>query len=264
MADRLQLPLFRADTRILVQPLFVLLSLLLVTLQCHAQSPDASSAPKAAQAAADQRIADCIRTLPILVSEASPAQIQQACQDKYGLEGSYVSACLVQIRQIYTAEGKSFPTDEWSLRSQCSARERIDGVTRQPFDASKVEPLASAGNATLIWPSVEQRIPSAGKIFSFPGSRGSPVVAVADGQVIYSGATSKLGGESGEVRVAHSSNLQTWYVGRIKIFVSNGEKVSQGQKIAEMGEGDNVKFKLMFFVIRDEKMVDPLDLLAPR
>ena len=61
---------------------------------------------------------------------------------------------------------------------------------------------------------------------------GTQIVASADGIVIYSGRNGSLGKT---VRVRHGYGLKSTYGHLAKIFVKKGEKVTRGQKIAEMG-----------------------------
>jgi murein DD-endopeptidase MepM/ murein hydrolase activator NlpD len=232
---------------------------------CWAQAIGEQVSSTLAQATAQQRVIDCIRTLPILVSEASPSQIQQACQDKYGLEGSYVNACLVQIRQIYTAEGKSFPTDEWSLRSQCSAREPIAGITRQPFDEPKDTVATTAKRSSLIWPMQGEVLTEfrdgALTGLGIVSRSGSPVVAAADGKV---GASVKsLFGFGNKLFVTSPASLIVY--GNIsKAFVKEGDMVLQGQKIAEISGEKPLFFFARVFADGKEVIANMLDFLPTR
>lgn len=218
-------------------------------LYSHAQ--DTNSEPvlsEALYAAAQRRIADCTRTLPILIPEASPMQIQQACQDKYGLEGSFVNACLSQVRQIYAAEGKPSFSNEISIRGQCSARERIKGITRQPFDAPEAPSATATSPAadavSLIWPMAGDVIdaykPYGDIGIGIKGSKGATVVAAAAGTVVGVGAGFFT---SNNRMLINSESLTTAYIAFEKVFVKSGDTVSQGQKIAEMGDGETLFFK---------------------
>jgi hypothetical protein len=233
--------------------------LLLVSLagvHCLAQPISSQSQPsESAVAAAQQRVLDCTRTLPILVQEASIQQIQQACQDKYGLEGSYVNTCLTQIRQIYTAEGKSFPLDDLAIRGQCSARERIAGITRQPFDAPEVVQSKPTDAASLIWPmggDVVDGFKEGGDVgIGITGFKGATVVAAADGTVVGLEAAGLFNGSRLLIR---SAALFTAYANFGTANVRRGDAVSQGQKIAEMGDDKKLFFKV-FTVVSDRKIV---------
>ena len=223
--------------------------------QCYGQTPNDALQPKAAHAAAEQRVADCIRTLPILVPEASAPQIQQACQDKYGLEGSFVNACVVQVRQIFAAEGKTFPTDELSIRNNCSARERIAGLARQPFDAKDVTATQPVEAASLIWPLVGDVVDgykvNADVGIGITGSRGATVLAAADGIVV---GLDPAGLFNGYRLIIRSATLLTLYANFGTSLVNRGDSVSQGQKIAEMGDDNKLFFKA-FTVVSERKIV---------
>ena len=251
----------------MISPRHVLwvLSLALVGHPCSAQASDEQASSTWEQAAAQQRIVDCTRALPILVPEASATQIQQACRDKYGLEGSFVNACLVQVRQIFAAEGKVFPKDELSFRNLCSARERVPGIAQQPFDDQPAAPAQSVDGIVLIWPSVGRVVSpftESSKGIQIAGPIGSPVVAAADGKVVYSG--SGLRGYGHLVILKHSADFLTAYAHNNKIFVKEGDLVTQGKQISELGDSDTEKPQLHFEVRYKGKPVNPLDFLSAR
>ena len=241
------------------------LLLALAALSCHAQTTSgqtvaADDAQSTAHRTAQRRILDCTRTLPILVPEASPPQIQQACQDKYGLEGSFVNACVVQARQIFAAEGKMFPTDELSLRNNCSARERIAGIARQPFGALDTASSKPTDAASLIWPMVGDVVDGfreGGDVgIGIAGFKGATVVAAADGTVV---GLVPAGLFNGSRLLIRSATLVTYYANFGTVNVRAGDVVSQGQKIAEMGDDKKLFFRV-FTVVSDRK-IEALDIL---
>lgn len=236
------------------------LLLALAAASCHAQTTSgqtlaADDAQSTAHSTAQRRILDCTRTLPILVPEASTPQIQQACQDKYGLEGSFVNACVIQARQIFVAEGKTFPTDELSLRNNCSARERIAGIARQPFDALDTASSKPTDAASLIWPMVGDVVDGfkeGGDLgIGISGFKGAAVVAAADGTVV---GLDPAGLFNGSRLLIRSAALFTAYANFGTANVRRGDTVSQGQKIAEMGDDKKLFFKV-FTVVSDRKIV---------
>lgn len=94
------------------------------------------------------------------------------------------------------------------------------------------------------------------------GDFGQPVMAVQDGEVVYSGAGLLGFGEL--VIVKHSPELLSAY-GRNRVrLVKEGDKVQLGQKIAEMGMNDASRVLLHFEVRMNGKPVDPLSLLPAR
>lgn len=83
----------------------------------------------------------------------------------------------------------------------------------------------------------------------YSGVRGTPVIAVADGTVVF--AREGLVGYGLMVVIKHSSELMTVYGNNTQLRTSEGAVVKQGDVIAEMGSS------LKFEVRRSAKAVDP-------
>ncbi|MFM8589284.1 MAG: peptidoglycan DD-metalloendopeptidase family protein [Limnohabitans sp.] len=94
------------------------------------------------------------------------------------------------------------------------------------------------------------------------GRAGDPVLAAADGQVVYAGAG--LRGYGNLVIIKHSATYLTAYAHNQRLLVQEDQRVKQGQKIAEMGSSDADRVKLHFEIRRNGKPVDPVKLLPPR
>ncbi|MEA3278818.1 MAG: peptidoglycan DD-metalloendopeptidase family protein [Pseudomonadota bacterium] len=90
----------------------------------------------------------------------------------------------------------------------------------------------------------------------FAGKRGTPVVAVADGLVVYSG---RKNGYGRMVEVRHMDGLITRYAHNQKNLVKEGELVEQGQTIAKLGSsGRSTGPHVHFEVLKDGKAVNPM------
>jgi lipoprotein NlpD len=87
------------------------------------------------------------------------------------------------------------------------------------------------------------------------GSTGQAITAAAAGKVIYSG--SDLRGYGKLVIIKHNANYLSVYAHNSLILVKEGQQVSRGQKIAEMGNTDSNTVKLHFEIRRQGKSVDP-------
>lgn len=94
------------------------------------------------------------------------------------------------------------------------------------------------------------------------GSAGQAVAAAAAGTVVYSG--SGLVGYGELVIVKHSDEWLSAYGHNRRRLVAEGERVSAGQTIAEMGRTGASRDMLHFEIRRNGKPVDPLPLLPPR
>jgi lipoprotein NlpD len=94
------------------------------------------------------------------------------------------------------------------------------------------------------------------------GKPGDPVLAAADGRVVYSG--SGLRGYGNLVILKHNNTYLTAYAHNQNLLVKEDQVVKRGQKIAEMGSSDSEQVKLHFEIRKLGKPVDPAKILAPR
>jgi len=112
------------------------------------------------------------------------------------------------------------------------------GAVATPFDDVKSKGLAIAGKA------------------------GDPVLAAADGRVVYAGAG--LRGYGNLVIVKHNATYLTAYAHNQTLLVKEDQAVRRGQKIAEMGSSDAERVQLHFEIRRGGKPIDPARLLPAR
>jgi lipoprotein NlpD len=94
------------------------------------------------------------------------------------------------------------------------------------------------------------------------GSEGDPVLAAADGEVVYTGNGLLRYGEL--VILKHSDRFLSAYAHNKTIRVREGERVTRGQQIAELGSTGIDRNMLHFEVRLDGKPVDPLQYLPAR
>jgi lipoprotein NlpD len=94
------------------------------------------------------------------------------------------------------------------------------------------------------------------------GKLGDPVMAAADGRVVYAG--SGLRGYGNLVIVKHNATYLTAYAHNQVLLVKEDQVVRRGQKIAEMGSSDAERVQLHFEIRRQGKPVDPQRLLPAR
>ena len=148
--------------------------------------------------------------------------------------------------------------------------------TAKPATAPAVVPPAEDKPAAQAAPSGDELAwiwPAHGKVigtFSENGSKGvdisgkagDPVIAAGDGKVVYSGQG--LRGYGKLVIIKHNNTYLSAYAHNQNILVKEGQTVTKGQKIAEMGNTDADQVKLHFEVRRQGKPVDPLKHLPPR
>jgi lipoprotein NlpD len=127
-------------------------------------------------------------------------------------------------------------------------------------------PAADAGEDALSfqWPARGNVIAgfdeSKNKGLDIGGKAGDPVVAAADGRVVYAGAG--LRGYGNLIILKHNNTYLTAYAHNQTLLVKEDQVIKRGQKIAEMGNSDADQVKLHFEVRRQGKPVDPAKYLS--
>ena len=97
------------------------------------------------------------------------------------------------------------------------------------------------------------------KGIAIAGKLGQPVLASAPGRVIFSGTGIRGFGKL--IVIKHNNTYLSVYAHNSELAVKEGQTVTKGQKIAEMGNTDADQVKLHFEIRRFGKPVDPLKLL---
>ncbi len=125
---------------------------------------------------------------------------------------------------------------------------------------------APASSISLVWPaqgtvarSFDGKNSKGIDIINAPGT---PVVAAAEGSVVYAG--NGLRGYGNLLIIKHNSDYLTAYAHNRALFVKEGQTVAQGQKIAEMGDTDSDRVMLHFELRYQSRSIDPSRALPPR
>jgi lipoprotein NlpD len=92
------------------------------------------------------------------------------------------------------------------------------------------------------------------------GKAGDPVLAAADGRVVYAGAG--LRGYGNLIILKHNNTYLSAYAHNQTLLVKEDQVIKRGQKIAEMGNSDADQVKLHFEIRRQGKPVDPAKYLS--
>lgn len=125
---------------------------------------------------------------------------------------------------------------------------------------------AGPSSVTFAWPVrgpiLNTFDDSRNKGINIGGAAGTPVKAAADGRVVYAG--NGLRGYGNLIIVKHDATYLTAYAHNRALMVKEGDSVTKGQKIAEMGNSDSDRVMLHFEVRRQGKPVDPLKYLPPQ
>ncbi|MGA7178050.1 MAG: peptidoglycan DD-metalloendopeptidase family protein [Thiobacillaceae bacterium] len=134
----------------------------------------------------------------------------------------------------------------------------------KPPPVATVEPSSSIDG--WLWPVSGALLArygeGGGKGIDLAGNRGEPVFATAPGKVVYSG--SGLRGYGQLIIIKHANEYLSAYAHNQKVVVHEGEQVTAGEKIAEMGDSDADRVKLHFEIRQFGKPIDPLKLLPNR
>jgi lipoprotein NlpD len=97
---------------------------------------------------------------------------------------------------------------------------------------------------------------SGGKGIDIAGKLGQSILAASDGRVVYSG--SGLIGYGQLIIVKHNKRYLSAYAHNNKILVKEGDAVTGGQRIAEMGRSGSNRALLHFEIRRDGRPIDPI------
>jgi lipoprotein NlpD len=158
--------------------------------------------------------------------------------------------------------GAPTPTPVGTSRPAQPATQAAAAAPR-PAPAAAPSPAGPASRG-WIWPAQGRLLHAfnAGanpKGIAIAGEAGQPVIASAGGRVVYSG--SGLRGYGKLIIIKHNENYLSVYAHNRELLVKEGERVAQGQRIAEMGSTDADRVGLHFEIRRLGKPVDPLQYL---
>ena len=137
--------------------------------------------------------------------------------------------------------------------------------------AAPVAPAPTAGataddEISWIWPTNGAVLAGFDEVknkgLDIAGAAGDPVLAAADGRVVYVGAG--LRGYGNLIILKHNNTYLTAYAHNQTLLIKEDQSVRKGQKIAEMGSSDADRVKLHFEVRRQGKPVDPAKYLPAR
>ena len=137
-------------------------------------------------------------------------------------------------------------------------------IFAQDLDAPFIKPLD--GKITVSFRQeyidIEKNIERKHTGIDIAGEVNEPVYAAGNGQISYCGF-SPIGGLTLVIR--HNNKIKTTYLNLASVFVSPGDIVSQGQRIASIGSNDDPSSSechLHFGIIYDDFYLDPEDVLG--
>jgi murein DD-endopeptidase MepM/ murein hydrolase activator NlpD len=126
--------------------------------------------------------------------------------------------------------------------------------------------IKPATSISLIWPVQGAVIRGfdgkSSKGIDIGGTPGTQIVAAAAGSVVYAG--NGLRGYGNLLIVKHNADYLTAYAHNRALLVKEGQSVTQGQPIAEMGDSDTNRVMLHFELRYKGSSIDPSRYLPPR
>ncbi len=155
-------------------------------------------------------------------------------------------------------------------KMQGGAPAKLD--TKPVVAVAPVAPPVAAPIETEVDDGVDWALPANGSVIAgfsesanrkgvdIAGKLGQPVFASAAGKVVYSGAG--LRGYGKLIIIKHNSTYLSAYAHNDKVLVKEGQSVTKGQKVAEMGNTDADRVELHFEIRRLGKPVDPEKYIA--
>ena len=171
-------------------------------------------------------------------------------------------------RPVATSKVETRPLDAKGAAPAASAPASGAPVAASAAAPAAATPAVREGDDEVnwAWPSGDAVVTpfDEGKVkgLVFGGRAGDPVLAAADGRVVYAG--SGLRGYGNLIILKHNNTYLTAYAHNQALLVKEDQTVRRGQKIAEMGSTDAEGVKLHFEIRKQGKPIDPAKLLPPR
>ena len=190
-----------------------------------------------------------IRPVAVESKPIEPPVREQPKLAKY----AYSEAAVAKIEKL-----QEQTTPEVAVAAKPEAKPKVE---------TKQETKPDSGDDDSADEALEWGMPAKGKLIGefseaanrkgidIAGKLGQPVTASAPGKVVYSG--SGLRGYGKLVIIKHNKTYLSAYAHNDQVLVKEGQTVTRGQKIAEMGNTDADQVKLHFEVRRFGKPVDP-------
>ena len=147
---------------------------------------------------------------------------------------------------------------------------KVESVAAKPLERTQAQPASQAAVETevidWIWPTDGKVAGSfddgKNKGLDIGGKLGQDILAASAGKVMYEG--SGIRGYGNLVIIKHTNNLLSAYAHNKVNLVKEGQSITKGQKIAEMGNSDSDVVKLHFEIRQQGKPVDPSKFLPAR
>ncbi len=176
-----------------------------------------------------------------------------------GVAAKPVTASRIEVKPL---DGKAVPPTPASSASVATSPITVPAkpVVTPPAPSTAAPPPGET--IAWSWPAVG----TVGSNFEEPrnkgiailGKLGDPITASAFGRVIYGGA---LRGYGTIVLIKHNDSYMSVYGNLRTVLVREGQVVTKGQRIAEMGNSESERVQVHFEIRKDGEAIDPMRLL---
>lgn len=199
------------------------------------------------------------RVVPVAENKTAQSQVKdQPKLVKYAYSESAVAQAEAVQASSQAATAERMPPVlakvEAKPKPEVKPDNKVDGAADSGGDDALEWSMPTQGKVTGGFSEADNR-----KGIDFAGKLGQPIYATAPGKVVYSG--SGLRGYGKLLIIKHNKTFLSAYAHNDNLLVKEGETVTRGQKIAEMGSTDATQVKLHFEVRRLGKPVDPANYL---
>ncbi len=210
-----------------------------------------------------------VKTMPVEAPPAAePRTVQPPVPKKTSPKGDkrpYSDSALAELRGDGAARVDAKVADKQDPPDPVAARPQ-PSVAPTGVVPGSVVTATDDDKLSWMWPSDGKIVATfdegKNKGIDIAGKAGQQVMAAGTGKVMYAG--SGIRGYGNLVIVKHSNSLLSAYAHNRSIVVKEGQHVSKGQVIAEMGDSDADSVKLHFEIRQQGKPVDPARFLPKR
>jgi lipoprotein NlpD len=181
-----------------------------------------------------------------------------------GIDRSYT----IYPGQVLRLSGEAVPAASASPAATASTTRTPQPRTASPPVTRRPPAAPSSSSFAWSWPAAGDVVrgfegeDSTSKGIDISGRRAAAVTAAAAGRVVYAG--SGLRGYGRLIIVKHDDTFISAYAFNRRLLVQEGDEVTAGEQIAEMGQGPDDTPMLHFEIRVDGRAVDPVRYLPDR
>lgn len=172
----------------------------------------------------------------------------------------------IEVGQVLRVVPPGGASTSGAIRSSGGSASATPRSAPAPAAADSAPSAAPASSISLIWPAdgtvIRRFDGNNSKGIDISAAAGTPVVAAAAGTVVYAG--NGLRGYGNLLILKHNAEYLTAYAHNRALMVKEGQSVTRGEKIAEMGDTDTDRVMLHFELRYQGRSIDPSRSLPAR